>query len=62
MSHSKGEDNRCNIKGWWQDELVVESNGSSCWDYEPSWGLYIAGTYGGYIMNGEVRNFSYTQK
>lgn len=60
MSQSKGEDNRCNIKGWWQNELVVEHGGYNCWDSELSLGLYIAGIYSRHI-NGQVRNFSYTK-
>ena len=52
--------NQCNMKGWWQNELVADET-FTCKNYDSDLGLYIAGAYDR-VLNGEVRNFSYTEK
>ena len=62
ITQIKKENNSCLIKGWWQDELVAEYTYSCSKSFESEFNLYIAGQYSGNVVNGQVRNFSYTKK
>ena len=59
ITQSKGVNNKCNAKGFWQNELVAEQN-FDCPNNISGLGLYIAGGYTPF--NGQVRNFSYIKK
>lgn len=61
ITQTKGENNLCVYKGWWQNELVVEGS-YSCKKHESGINLYVAGRYDGKVVDGQVRNFSYTKK
>ena len=59
IQQSKGSNNQCNAKGWWQNELIFDRN-YDCRSYSDM-GLYVAEDYP-YVLDGQVRNFSYTLK
>lgn len=58
MSQSKGVNNKCNAKIFWQYELVGEMS-YNCPTYNSDVGLYIAGGDYTRFLNGQVRNFFY---
>ena len=58
IKQSKGQNNSCTAEGRWENELVTEHS-FSC--KTSGLKLYIAGTYGGNVLNGQVRNFSYAK-
>ena len=60
ISQSKKENNSCYAQVWWQNELVGESI-YDCPELS-NVGLYVAGPYGGAVVDGQVRNFSLTKK
>ena len=56
----KVDDNKCYAKAFWQNEFVMGKN-YDCPTFESGIGLYIAGdAY--YVLNGQIRNFSYIKK
>ena len=50
----------CNVKAWWQDELVVETS-YYCRTFTEGLSLFIAGDYPR-TLHGEVRNISFVKK
>ena len=57
---TKGENNTCNGKVWWQNEHILDVNLASQ-DYKSGLNLYCAGDYHT-LVNGHVRNLTYTKK
>ena len=58
IKQTKEENNLCSIKGWWQHELVAEHSYSCSSTFESNFTLYVAGK----VLDGQVKNFSYTEK
>ena len=54
------EGNNCYLKAWWENELVIDYN-DYCSTYDSGLNLYIAGNYA-HVLDGQVRNVSYTKK
>ena len=46
----------CDVKAWWQNELVVETN-YTCGTYDSGLALYTAGDW--QPLHGEIRKISY---
>jgi len=61
IRQTKVLNNQCYISGWWEGELVA-STMDDCPTYESNIGLFIAGKCDGWIIDGQVRNFSYVKK
>ena len=67
LTQTKAANGKCNFKGWWQNELVVEAS-FNCRNFDSGLNLYIAGQYfrdtWPYrdVLDGQVRNFSYAKK
>ena len=50
------QNNNCNVKAWWQNELVVHTS-YTCRTYDSGLVLYTAGDYTPF--HGQIRKFSY---
>ena len=50
------QNNNCNVKAWWQNELVAE-NSKPCQTHDSDLVLYTTGDYT--PLHGEIRSFSY---
>ena len=62
ITQIKAENGDCNFKGWWQNELVVDTS-LTCRNFDSGLNLYIAGDYlDGRVIDGEVRNYYYVRK
>ena len=60
ITQTKSENDKCNVKAWWQNELVVNGN-FPCRNYDSGIGLYVAGEYP-QVIDGQVRKFSFVKK
>jgi len=60
ITQIKEEEDKCNVKGWWQNELVVNASFVRR-NYDAGIGLYACGRYSR-VTNGQVRNFSFIKK
>jgi len=61
ITQTKAENGNCNFKGWWQNELVVDTS-LTCRNFDSGLNLYIAGQWDSKVIDGEVRNYSYVRK
>ena len=52
------QSNNCNVKAWWQNELVVETS-YTCRTYDSGLALYTAGEYK--ALHGEIKKISYVK-